>query len=160
MIRGVPSFESELESAIAAAQRDLFIEQIRKHPELTLRELLALAKGKYADLLDDVTVGQLLGNPKGRPAKRASRGAKAKRANGASGRPKAVNTRTQAGRRVYDASILSALEASGPGTRAVDLRKACGGSALQVRTALARLIEAGKVTWEGQARGTKYSLSS
>ena len=34
-----------------------------------------------------------------------------------------------------------------------------GGSPLQIRTALARLIETGTVNWSGRARGTRYTTA-
>jgi hypothetical protein len=45
-----------------------------------------------------------------------------------------------------------------PGPQAApDLSAVVGGTPLQVRTALARLIERGVVSWTGQARGTRYT---
>jgi hypothetical protein len=37
------------------------------------------------------------------------------------------------------------------------LRRKVGGTALQVRTALNRLIEAGRINYEGRARATRYT---
>ena len=41
-----------------------------------------------------------------------------------------------------------------------DVKAKVGGTSLQVRTAINRLIEQGKVTFEGKARGTKYSVAT
>ena len=40
---------------------------------------------------------------------------------------------------------------------AAHLAAAVGGTPLQIRTSLARLIERGLVNWTGQARGTRYT---
>lgn len=72
---------------------------------------------------------------------------------------KAVNTRTPAGRDQYDAAVLQVLRDAGDKVGAVAVRKQVGGTALQVRTALNRLIEAGSVAFEGKARATTYSTT-
>lgn len=68
-----------------------------------------------------------------------------------------VNTRTAAGRDRYDAAVLQVLRDAGDKVGAVEVRKQVGGTALQVRTALNRLIEAGAVAFEGKARATTYA---
>jgi len=75
------------------------------------------------------------------------------------GKAKAVNTRTPEGRGAYDEALFKALEASGAPTGAGALIGKVGGTSLQARAGLARLIEAGRITWTGKARGTKYSLA-
>ena len=71
---------------------------------------------------------------------------------------KAVNTRTPEGRAKYDAAVYDAVAAAGQPVGSSKLRKSVGGTPLQLRTALNRLIEEGKVTYEGKARATRYSL--
>lgn len=75
------------------------------------------------------------------------------------GKAKTVNTRTPEGRAMYDEALFKALEASGAPTGASPLIAKVGGTSLQARAGLARLIEAGRITWTGKARGTKYSLA-
>lgn len=75
------------------------------------------------------------------------------------GKAKAVNTRTPEGRAAYDEALYKALEAAGAPTGAGALIGKVGGTSLQARAGLARLIEAGRITWSGKARGTKYSLA-
>jgi len=68
-----------------------------------------------------------------------------------------VNTRTPAGRDAYDAAVLTFLKAKkGTWVGAGAIRKAVGGSALQVRTTLNRLLENKGVSYRGQARSTQY----
>lgn len=75
------------------------------------------------------------------------------------GKAKSVNTRTPEGRGGYDEALFKALEAAGAPTGAGALIAKVGGTSLQARAGLARLIEAGRITWTGKARGTKYSLA-
>ena len=104
-----------------------------------------------------------VGRPKGsknavKPAAAAAKPAAAKAekpaAKAAAGE---VDTRTAEGRAAYDSTVLAALRASTGPQSASDLTRVAGGSPLQIRTSLARLIEAGGVHWSGRARGTRYT---
>ena len=75
------------------------------------------------------------------------------------GKAKAVNTRTAEGRSAYDEALFQAVKESGGPAGAGALIARAGGSSLQARAGLARLIEAGRITWSGKARGTKYSVA-
>lgn len=67
-----------------------------------------------------------------------------------------VNTRTQEGRERYDRAVLELVRnAKGP-IGATQIRDALGGTPLQVRTALNRLIEGGHLAYQGRARATRY----
>jgi hypothetical protein len=72
------------------------------------------------------------------------------------GKLAAVDTRTPAGRDVFDEALLKAVLGATRPVSATELRKAVGGTPLQVRTAMNRLIQRDKVAWSGQARGTRY----
>lgn len=87
----------------------------------------------------------------------AGGGAKAKNSSGGGGGGKGVNTRTPNGRDAYDQAVLGAVQGSKGPIGAGLLRKRVGGTALQVRTALNRLIEAGKINYQGRARATAYT---
>ena len=179
-------FETTFRHAIATAERDVMIAQIRATPLMTLGELGKFSSGEFGVLIKGITIGDLLGQgaptrpasakaaktpaPKGRksgrketakPARRA-RAAKSTEGEGAessgSRRGEAVDTRTPAAREAYDAAVLEALKAAGGSPTAPELSATAGGTPLQVRTALGRLIARGLVTWTGQARGTRYSL--
>ncbi len=69
-----------------------------------------------------------------------------------------VETRTQAGRDRYDAALHHALKHAGRPMSAVELRAAAGGDDVQARRALNRLIEQGKVGYQGVTRATRYFL--
>ena len=112
------------------------------------------------------SVGQIVDWALGRsgPGRRAGsngtagRGrASAAAAGGGGGGGKSVNTRTPAGRDAYDQAVLAAVAASRGPVGAGPLRKKVGGTALQVRTALNRLIEQGRINYEGRARATRYT---
>ena len=97
------------------------------------------------------------GRGPGRPPKEAPAPAAAPAAKGKPGKAAAVDTRAAAGRSKFDESVLGAVRGSKGRVKAVDLRKKVGGSSLQIRAALHRLIEDGKIKSQGKARGTTYS---
>jgi len=95
------------------------------------------------------------------PAAEAAAPAEAKSRGGARparGKAKAVNTRTAEGRAEYDEALFQAVKDHGGPVGAGALIAKVGGTSLQARAGLARLIEAGRITWSGKARGTKYSV--
>lgn len=166
----VSTFEREFNSAVEAVERDVFINLVCENPQLTLADLTRLGKGKFAGLLSTVCVGDII--EAGSPTRANNGDAKAKVAkpatklaitvNGSGNgklKPKPVNTRTPEGRRAYDAAVLAVVEQSERPIKAPEITSLVGGTALQVRKSLARLIEEGKITWEGKARGMKYSVS-
>lgn len=153
------TFEREFNSAVEAVERDVFINLVCENPQLTLAELTKLGKGKYANLLSSVSVGDIIeagGTPKESESESESEAeaeAKAK----AKTKAKAVNTRTPEGRREYDAAVYAVVDTAERPIKAPEITARVGGTALQVRKSLARLIELNKVTWEGKARGMRYS---
>lgn len=171
-IATMSKFEATFRTAVANAERDVLVEQIRANPQMSLGELGKLATGELSGLLRSITVGDLMGGGGGgaeAPARKARGGRKARQGAGGGkrgGKPgrkakapaaDAVDTRTAEGRGAYDQSVLAALKAASGPQSASDLTSKVGGSPLQIRTALARLIEAGSVNWSGRARGTRYT---
>ncbi|HRI06981.1 MAG TPA: hypothetical protein PKW35_04145 [Nannocystaceae bacterium] len=155
-------YESAFRDAVSERQRTICIDLLRQSPELTVGDLASLAKGPLADLLASITVGDLTGRE---PAlvtapRRSAPAAATAAATPRGARPAPADVRTPAARARYEASLLAAL-ADTPGfTGVAALLEKAGGTNLQARAALNRLIEAGKVTWTGKARGTKYRLVS
>lgn len=182
-------FETAFKAAIADNERRILITTLRSTPDLALGELHKLSKGSLGRLFSEVTLGDLIdpgsatsaprkagGNKTaarrgGQRSKTADRdvsaaptgeneaAAEGRKTRSGSGKAKAVNTRTPDGRAQYDEALYKALEAAGAPTGAGALIAKVGGTSLQARAALARLIEAGRITWSGKARGTKYSLA-
>jgi hypothetical protein len=69
------------------------------------------------------------------------------------------DTRTASGRAALDQAVLEGLTAlGGQDVSAEQLRDRIGATPHQLRTSLARHIEAGFVSYTGKARGTRYSL--
>lgn len=97
--------------------------------------------------------------PKAEAAAPEAAPAEGKGAKGRRGKAKAVNTRTAEGRAAYDESLFQAVKDAGGPAGAGALISVAGGTSLQARAGLARLIEAGRITWSGKARGTKYSVA-
>ena len=121
---------------------------------MTLAELSKLSKGQFSGLLSSVTVGEVIGmgleDPDDEDEDDELTSAMLADA------PE-VNTRTAAGRREYDQRVLDFVQESEEAVSATEIRNHVGGTSLQVRKSVARLIEAERVTWQGKARGTRYS---
>lgn len=177
-------FETAFKAAIADNERRILITTLHSTPELTLGELHKLSKGSLGRLFSEITLGELINPGSPAPAPRKTAGVRAAGRRGGrrpavdtavptgegeaaaegrktrkgGGKTKAVNTRTPEGRAQYDEALYKALEAAGAPTGAGTLIAKVGGTSLQARAGLARLIEAGRITWSGKARGTRYSL--
>jgi hypothetical protein len=148
----VASFEREFSAAVQNAERNVMIDMIRSHPEMSLAEIAKLTKGRFSGLLSSVTIADLIrGSVDGRGGKSAT---KSRTLGGG-----AVDTRTPAARRRYDDSVYRVVKASASPISAQDVRTQVGGTPLQARKALNRLIEAGRLTFQGKARATKYSAA-
>lgn len=147
------SFEREFSAALDNAERNVFIDLIRSRPDLSLADLAKLSKGRFSSLAGSISIGELL-NGAGRSAARSGRGATRKAAApSAAGK---VNTRTPDGRDAYDKAVIDAVMQIGEPASAPQIRSLAGGTELQARKSLNRLIEAGRVTFTGKARGTRY----
>ncbi|MCA9716746.1 MAG: hypothetical protein H6713_19815 [Myxococcales bacterium] len=150
-------FEQAFKNAVTDAKREVLVAQIRSHPEMTISELGKLSVGELGGLLKQITVGDLLEGASAskspsprRSAKAGGGGAKAPAKSGK------VNTRTQKGRDAYDQAILDILKSKSEPVSAPEIKNVVGGTSLQIRTALNRLISQGHVTYTGKARGTRY----
>lgn len=104
---------------------------------MSLKEVARLAKNNG---MGAVTIGELLRNEGGRTDDREG----------------AVDTRTVDARQRYDHALMRELVDTGEWMGAAQLRRACGGTPLQVRKALARLVNRSDVEWKGKARATVY----
>ncbi|WAS98502.1 hypothetical protein [Nannocystis punicea] len=180
-------YDVSLVSAVEGRKRQILVDLLRQNSELTLGELHQLSKGELGKLLSSITVQELLhgegaareaasggakllrpGRPgrkpvakapaESKPAKEAA--APAKAAKGAKAEPAAeVNTRTPSGREAFDQSVFEVLKSIGGPAGAGEIQRRVGGTNMQVRSAVNRLIEAGQVTWTGKARGTRYRVA-
>lgn len=156
------SFEREFNSAVEAVEREVFINLVCENPQLTLAELTKLGKGKFASLLGSVCVGDIIEG--GRHGVRPTVGDDSQHSGVRNGKPRdskhkleVVNTRTPEGRAAYDLAVLTVVEQAHRPIKAPEITARVGGTALQVRKSLARLIDTGQVSWEGKARGMRYS---
>ena len=158
----MPKFD--LVSAMEDSKRQLLIDVLRQHPELTLGELKQLARGELSPTLRLITIADLLGPERVQtsPPETAPRRGRAGRTPASQDIETAetdVDTRTAAGREAFDEKILQAVTAIGDSVSATQVQARVGGTNMQVRAGLNRLIEAGKITWSGKARGTRYHLA-
>ncbi len=150
---------AKLSIDLEASIRNALIEAIVKAPNTTVADLLDLVRGEHAPLLRALTLGELADSMGGSPRSptKTHRTTTKQRSNA---NKATVNTRTAEGRAAYDKAIHDALSELGGGpVSGPEVKAKVGGTSLQVRTALNRLIEAGVVTFTGKARGTRYSLA-
>jgi hypothetical protein len=70
----------------------------------------------------------------------------------------AVDTRSAAGRTEFDQRVLEAVRGLGGTAQAADVERVVGGTPLQRRTSLMRLVKSRKLTRSGKARSTAYTL--
>lgn len=131
---------------LASREKELFLETLLGHTDLSLVQLASLAKSQCRELADQTTIEDLL-----RFATPGSRREKA-----GVYRHGGVSTRTAADRRDFDAQVLTFVTTCAEPCTATEVRESLGGTPLQVRRALNRLIERGDLTYLGQARGTRY----
>lgn len=101
-------------------------------------------------------VGFALGAPSNASRRSPTKGAKKTVVHSASSGNHDVNTRSLDGRRQYESDVLTALQEAPGWTSAAELRQKVGGTPMQARAALNRLIQEGRITYQGQARATKY----
>ena len=128
--------------------------------QLTLNELASKSNRSVEQIVSFAFAGTTTTSPRNGTANNRPNGAEATRV--ATKRAPAtseVDTRSAAGRKAFEASVYRAV-ADAPGKiSASQIRDQLGGTALQIRAALNRLIEDGRVNYEGKARGTRYSLA-
>lgn len=166
----MPKFD--LVSALEDSKRQLLVDLLRQHPELTLGELQQLARGDLGPTLRLITIADLLDSVQRVPPAPAPRGVSGRNPAGKAPEKSVltamdaaetakpdVNTRTAAGREALDEKIIEAVTAIGGPVSAAQVQARVGGTNMQVRAGLNRLIEAEKLTWSGQARGTRYHLA-
>ncbi|MGH1348922.1 MAG: hypothetical protein ACRBN8_45740 [Nannocystales bacterium] len=128
---------------------------------MTLAELSAKTGTSVADMVGFAVEGAAA--PKAKTAKAPAASAAAPKPKAAAPKDEAsateVNTRTAEGRAAYDKAVRAWLKENASKAEPVAasaILAACGGTSLQGRTGLARLIEEKKAYSKGKARGTRY----
>lgn len=142
----VADLEKHFERAMSSREQEVFLDTLLANSELSLLDLGALAKGRCRPLASGMSLQDVLDHAE---ARRSGTDSPFK-----SGR--AVSTRTAKGRRDLDDQVLSFVMESDEACTATMVRTSIGGTPLQIRRSLNRLIERGEITYEGQARGTRY----
>ncbi len=145
------TMEAEYNKAMESAGVMAFIRVVDRHPTATLGDVYGLAKEAG---VGDITIGQLFANLN------QGNGDGAARQTSLLGESE-PNTRTSGGRREYDLSVLRVLAGKPDAwVRAPEIRAKAGGTPLQVRTSLRRLLDGDEITYLGQARATAYQVLS
>lgn len=144
--------EESFTRTLARREKELFLDTLLAHSEMSLIQLATLAKSRSRDMANQISVRDLLTHamdPQAETVYRRGVG----RGNGA------VSTRTAVDRREFDAKVLEVVQDRESPCTATEVREALGGTPLQVRRALNRLIEDGSLDYIGQARGTRYTAN-
>lgn len=152
------SFRTKFKAALTAGSRNAIIKALAEHPNATVAELRKLSQADsnlakqfkaitIADLFKDT--GVVTGTNKG-----VDKSTRERTLSIQGGQE--VDTRTPEGRAAYDKLLFGVVKGAKGPIGAAAIIAAAGGTPLQARTGLARLIEDGKITWTGKARGTKY----
>lgn len=144
------AMRAEYEKVMSNAKVMAFTQVVHRHPDVSLKDL--------ADFAVDIGVGgltmrEVLSLPKGGKGWNKRLAASSKKAIAA---PKNVDTRSSAGREAHDDNILSYLKSNKRWVSSSEVSEAVGGTSLQARRSLNRLIERGEVDCKGRARGAKY----
>jgi hypothetical protein len=150
------SLLSKFKSALEAGTKAAVIKALRDEPTATFREMGKLSQKDpfLAAVFKRISVADVIGVQSSRRSTDDSTRVALEDPRDARG--SAVDTRTSEGRDAYDKLLLQTVKnATGP-IGAGAIIAAAGGTPLQARTSLARLIEQEKITWTGKARGTKY----
>jgi len=152
------SMKKELDDVLLEARVMAFIQVVRRHGDADLNDVFRLAKMCG---LEHLSVNEIIGDELPRSGKdwakrKLGDGSKPKRAIASSG----FEVRTKAGRNKFDTAMLKELKSIGHSwTDAAELQIRLGGNPDQTRRSLNRLIELGKVTYKGKARGTRYKVA-
>lgn len=143
---------SHLEPVLELAERCAVLTVLRRHPEWTLARLCSLLDSNNArgQLLRELTLGELFGEPSLRPIKLA-----------ADGGPPIDRRRRSAASKLsgeqFDAHVRAVLvEARGVPVGASYLRARVGGPRWKLQAALRRLVEAGVAERSGSTSSTRY----
>lgn len=149
------SLHTKFKDALEAGSRKAVIGALAAHPSATVAELRKLSHADpiLAKLFKSISIADLFGPITKDP--RVTTRSKRDRLQ-VQFDATAIDTRTTEGRAAYDQELLKAVKSAKGSIGAAAIIAAAGGTSLQARTGLARLIADGKITWTGKARGTKY----
>ncbi len=141
--------QKDFNEAVQSASRVALIAAVRRNTNVTIAEVFNMAKQAKLDQLsvqemffeDSITF---------EPSKAL---AAAEEKNGKA----IVNMHSPAQRIQYDERVLASIPKTG-WVRSEKLNKKAGGTPLQRRKALGRLVKSGQLESQGEARGTEYRL--
>jgi hypothetical protein len=127
---------------------------LRAHPEWSLRHLLKLTDdgGHRADLLGDLTIGDLMTEPEAVPLRLTN------------GEPLIDRRRLERAERARDGAfddlLLAVLVEAGSWVGASYLRARLGGPRWKLQASLGRVVAAGKACRRGSTSTTQYRAAS
>lgn len=161
------SFRTKFKTALEAGSRSAVIKALVAHPNATVAELRKLSHADpiLARMFKSITIADLFKGDGVVTGRKRAKASTTVRRYGSTTRVKrdrlqveftAIDTRTPEGRAAYDEALLKAVKSAKAPIGAGMIIAEVGGTPLQARSGLARLIADEKITWTGKARGTKY----
>jgi hypothetical protein len=161
------SISTQYQTNLGDAARGALLSVVANHPSTSINELRELVQDHPA--LGGLTLAELVSSnlkTARTSSRRTSMSSVSKSSSSKPGGrsefvevPTNWETRTEAGRTMFDRAVLQALEGcGGVNVSAEQIRAELGATPAQVRTSLNRQIEAGEVSFTGKARGTRYSV--
>ncbi len=157
MTKHFRSMKKEFNSVMSEAHTMALIQVVRRHPDATLSDV-----GRLADThgLMDLTVGQCFFDDLPRTgvdwAKQLGPGKARKALAAPKNGTRNLNLFRKGDREIFDGKVLVHLKKQKDWTLAIEIRAVLGGTPLQMRTSLDRLLQAGSVEYTGRARSTRY----
>ena len=143
---------------IDKATRQALIELVRKHPERTLSELLAM--DNVGHRVGELTVGELITGATGSRAGGAVAKARGPQPQRVSATPRPISTRTAAEQTAHDERVLAAMRGFDASVSTKELRDAVPeGSDYQLTSALRRLLRKRRITQISRGRGARYEIN-
>lgn len=146
---------NSLDQAFAEASLRIVHDAIKDLPaNMTMGDLIdEFGESEYNEHFREMNLGDFVSSMGGRRQAAAPR--KTNRRSGGGGGSKKFNTRTSEGRDALQSAVAEALGEAGQAS-SEELRRQIGGTPAQLRQALARLKDDGKVKVTGQKRATLY----
>lgn len=154
MKKSIKSFKKEYDEAVHKASVVAFIAIARRHPDVTLGEVMDLAK-EYG--IGDLTIHRLFIDDNFMDFDAAKPKALPQTGPTTQGRDEVVSLRTVKDREEFRLAVLDSC--TGEWLAAAEIRHSSEGTSAQVRKVLNDLIEEGLVEYKGQTRNTRYRLT-
>jgi len=147
----VKKLEAKYQKAIAEGRRMALVQAVKSSKDMTLGNFMEFVENVN---LINMKVGEVFFGESPEPPSKNNKNTLPKMLPAAVA---AANTRTAKGRESYDKAVYEALKTSKPDWEdSTSVRKVAGGTELQFRKSIGRLLTAKKAKSKGKARAKRY----